>query len=91
MIKTVRKISTIKDIYRLDLDVFQLTPSLKIDSFEQEAEFLTGAYYNQFTYPMVALFISDINGNILSDVPFIHEDGIPTYRELFQRFNYTLI
>lgn len=91
MIKTVKLIKTIKDKYFLPVEVFELSVPAKVENHVMQADFLTGGFYNKIGYPMVALYVSDKDGNILDTQPFIQEDGIPYYTELFERYGYTLI
>lgn len=90
-IKKVKKIGTLTNKYDLPVDIFELSPPMLFQNEDREAEYLTGGFYNKHNYPMIALYISDKNGNIIDNEPFIIEEGIPTYDELFKRENYILI
>lgn len=89
MIKKVNLIKKIKGKYPIDLDIFEFSPNIS-DKYDRNSKYLTGAYYC-LDYPMVALFISDEDGIIIDNKPFIQEEGIRNYQELFKMFGYTLI
>lgn len=90
MIKTVKLIKKIKGEFAIDLDLFEFNPNIK-DDLNRESKYLTGAYYSNTNYPMIALFICNENGIITDDKIFLNEEGIPKYEELFKNLGYTLI
>lgn len=90
MIKTVKKIKTIVGKYPIPLDVFEINPPLCIENEDYVPEYLTGGFYTT-GYSIVALYPSSKEGEIWGDIPFIHEDGVNSYQELFKRYGYTLI
>lgn len=87
-LKIARRIKIIKDKYPIPLSVFEFTPGIDIN--EKKYYYLSGAFYNKISYPIVALFSSDQDGNINSESPVIHEDGIANFDELFKLYGYTL-
>lgn len=86
IINKVKRINIIKDIYPIPISVFQFSPL-----FKEKYEFLSGAFYGLEGYPQVALYYSDENGKILSDIPVILEEGVLTFEDLFRYNEYVLI
>ena len=88
-IKKVKHIKTIHSVYKNEICLFHFKPP--IEYMNKNYEYLCGGYYNQNSYPQVALYESDKNGKITNSIPVMLEEGIPTYQELFQFYGYTLI
>lgn len=89
MIKKVKVIKTIKNIYKKNIELFEFIPPIEID--QHVIKYLAGGYYNEHDYPQVALYESDENGKIINNIPVILEEGIPKYEQLFRNYGYTLI
>ena len=90
MINKVKHIGKTKGLYKIDLDVFELTPEF-IDKTGKKIKYLTGGFYSQTLYPMCALYECDSNGNITNNIAIISEEGLNTYNKIFEKINYILI
>lgn len=90
MIKKVNHLKTIRDKFKIEVDVFELTPPLYTED-GREAKYLTGAFYVHKPFSVVALYPANKSGEIIDEKPMIHEQGLYTYREVFQELGYTLI
>ncbi len=91
MIKKVIHIKTLKDKFKLPVDILKLTPPLKLDRHPLEAEYITGGFYNTKGYSMYAFYVSDSEGNIIDTQPIIQDEGFNTYAEIFWQLEYTYI
>lgn len=90
MIKKVKLLKTLTDKFELPVDVFEVKPPFQSEQHPLEAEFLTGGFY-RVGYPMIALYVSDSEGNILDTQPIIMEEGFAKYQQLFKHLGYTLV
>lgn len=91
MIKKVSLIKRFNDKFSIPVDLIKFNPSLNIDGRVDKFDYLIGGFYQNMGYSICAFYASDENGNILSEIPIIHEDGVNTYFDLFKLFGYTFL
>lgn len=85
MIKKVSIVKTITDRFPINVDVLKFNPPIESN------QYLVGGFYQTQGYSMYAFYKSDQNGNILNDIPYMHDEGTNTYAEIFQELGYTYI
>lgn len=85
MIKKIKKVKTFTDKFQLPVDLLHLSPQL------ENVEYLLGGFYNTKGYSMYAFYKSDENGNILDLQPFLQDEGINTYGDIFEKIGYVYI